>query len=399
MHHRYTTTRNHVSSWVVFMISCFYFIQLPTVIKAQPVVDKNANTIVLVTGASGYLAAHCVQQLLEAGYRVRGTVRSLKKETKVQPLREIVKKIGCPEDRLQLVEADLDQEAGWEEAVAGCRFVLHTASPFPIIADASIIETAVNGTLHLLKACSKCHSVKKVIVTSSCAAIDEGHDNPNRIFTEADWTDMEAKDVRIYSKSKTAAERAAWDFVHNLEEGANPFKLTCLNPHLIIGPTLIDMQGSSVLIIKRFITNDMPLLPPLNIALVDVRDVAKAHVLAMQRPETDFQRIILSAQPGLWFRDIGKILAKEFQSQGYKIPCSQAPCWFFKLYSLINAEARAICPLLNVQKHLDNRKAIQLLGIKFRDPAESLVEMVYSMIERGIVPKTKQYRGPCNEIK
>ena len=167
-----------------------------------------SKTRVLVTGASGYLATHCVQQLLNNGYIVRGTVRNLNNEKKVRPLRSLSHAL----ERLELVEADLDNSDSWIAAVKNCDYVLHTASPFPIVADEGVVKTAVNGTLRVLKACAKEFSVKKVVLTSSCAAINEGHDDENRIFDERDWTIENSPKVLQYPRSKTAAERSAWDF-------------------------------------------------------------------------------------------------------------------------------------------------------------------------------------------
>uniref|UniRef100_A0A914Q0U9 3-beta hydroxysteroid dehydrogenase/isomerase domain-containing protein n=1 Tax=Panagrolaimus davidi TaxID=227884 RepID=A0A914Q0U9_9BILA len=342
---------------------------------------------VLVTGSSGFLAIHCVQQLLEAGYSVRGSVRSLSNAKKVQPLYDL----PFAKERLELVEADLENDETWISAVKECDYVFHTASPFPLIADDSIIPIAVNGSLAVLKACAKEASVKKVVLTSSVAAISEGHETENHIFTEKDWTIADPKKVEAYPRSKTAAEHAAWDFMNNLSETDNKFALTCINPSLIIGPVLLNTEGSSIAIIKRFMNNEMPALPALNIALVDVRDVAKAHILAMTNSRSDGERIIAASQPSLWFRDIAKILSKEFKSQGYSIPRFQALKFFLCLYSHFDPEAKLILNKLDKEMKFDNSKANNLLNLQFRNPETSLIEMAYSMIERGMIPKKSGY--------
>uniref|UniRef100_A0A7E4VXF1 Epimerase domain-containing protein n=1 Tax=Panagrellus redivivus TaxID=6233 RepID=A0A7E4VXF1_PANRE len=351
-----------------------------------------SNTLVLVTGSSGYLATHCVQQLLWAGYRVRGTVRSLKNEKKVAPLRAL----EHADERLELVVADLEQAEPWPAAVKGCDYVLHTASPFPIIADEGIVELAVNGTLFVLRACAKEPSVKKVVLTSSCAAINEGHDDEDRVFTEADYTVEDSPKVPPYSRSKAAAERAAWEFQRSIPDSDNKFALTTINPTLITGPLLMDTQGTSITIVRRFLNNEMPGTPALNLGIVDVRDVAKAHILAMTNPRTDGERILVTATPSLWFKDIAKILAAEFRSQGYWLPSLQVPYPILVLYSFFDSEAKSILMRVGRKVRFDNSKAKELLGMQFKDPAKSIVEMAYSMIERGILPKRAGYKPPTD---
>jgi nucleoside-diphosphate-sugar epimerase len=351
--------------------------------------SNNNKFKVLVTGASGYLASHCTQLLLVEGYSVRGTVRSLKNDEKIAPLR----KLENAEGHLELVEADLERPETWSSAVSGCDYVLHVASPFPIVADDSIVKTAVDGTLNVLKACADCESVRKVVLTSSCSAINEGHEDEDRIFTEEDWTNVESKKVYAYPRSKTEAEKAAWDFVENIPDAKNKFKLTCLHPTLIVGPLLTDTQGTSITIIRRFLNHEMPAVPALQLALVDVRDVAKAHVLSMRNDSTDGQRILVTSS-SFWFFDIAKTLAREFKPQGYCIPCLQVPYVVVWLYSWIDPQSREILSRLNREVSFDNSKALRLLGMDFINPQKSLIEMAYSMIERGIVPKRSGYSGP-----
>ncbi|KAK5978947.1 Epimerase domain-containing protein [Trichostrongylus colubriformis] len=177
--------------------------------------DNNSDngTLVLVTGASGYIASHCVRLLLNDGYRVRGTVRSLKNERKVAPVKKLQQG-----NRLELVEADLLKEDCWESVVSGCDYVLHIASPFPIVSDATCIDTAVNGTLNVLRAVAKESRVKKVVLTSSCTAVNEGHPK-NKTFDETSWSDVTSSSVDYYARSKTLAEKAAWDFVNSIKDG------------------------------------------------------------------------------------------------------------------------------------------------------------------------------------
>ncbi|KAK6045514.1 3-beta hydroxysteroid dehydrogenase/isomerase family protein, partial [Cooperia oncophora] len=201
-------------------------------------------------------------------------------------------------------------------AVSDCDYVLHIASPFPIVSDPSCVDIAVTGTLNVLRAVSKEPSVKKVVLTSSCAAVHEGQ-TYGKTYDETSWTNVDDPKVDYYAKSKTLAEKAAWDFVNNIKDG-NKFKLTCLNPTFVVGPLIIDEEGASISLMRRFLNFEWPALPELNLACVDVRDVAKAHLLAMHCPESDGERILITSQPSFWFRDIARILGEEFRPQGTK---------------------------------------------------------------------------------
>ncbi|KHJ84037.1 hypothetical protein OESDEN_16254 [Oesophagostomum dentatum] len=200
-------------------------------------------------------------------------------------------------------------------AVSGCTFILHVASPWPIVADESTIKTAVEGTLCVLRAASMEPSVKKVVLTSSCAAINDGHPNDSRVFDETCWTDLESPNVDNYAKSKTLAERAAWDFWSTLDHN-NRFALTVLNPTFVIGPMLSDCENGSATIIGRMMDfRTYPASPKACLGAVDVRDVAKAHVEALLRPESDGERILISAR-SIWFKDMMNWLRKEFRKMG-----------------------------------------------------------------------------------
>ncbi|CAD5229333.1 unnamed protein product [Bursaphelenchus okinawaensis] len=347
--------------------------------------DGDKTTKVLVTGASGYVATHCVQQLLAQNYHVRGTVRSLKNEKKIKPIRDIADNSPL----LELVEADLEQAAGWDEVVEGCDYVLHVASPFPLEDDVTVIETAVNGTLNVLKACANSTAVKKVVLTSSCAAINEGHDDEDRIFDEDDWTIVESKKVQSYAVSKTEAELAAWDFVKTNKK--HQFKLTVINPTFVVGPVLMDTAGSSITTVKKFLNNEVPAIPPLEMGMVDVRDVAKAHILAMERSESDGERILITCQT-VAFSQMVKFIGREFRSQGYKSPFITAPYFLVWVWSFIDKEAAASLPRLNRKILFDNSKSKKLLGLEYCNIEDAVVDMCYSLIDRGMIPKKQGYK-------
>lgn len=341
---------------------------------------NNNETKVLVTGASGFIGTHCVQVLLTNGYRVRGTVRDLNNKAKVEPVQKLDK-----HGLLELVEADLMDDTCWKKAVAGCDYVLHVASPFPIVSDESCIDTAVEGTMNVLKAIAADGNVRKLVLTSSCAAVNEGY-KQDKVFDETSWSNLESDLVDCYIKSKTLAEKAAWDYIERLPEDKK-FPMTVINPTLVFGPAYITEQGASITLMRKFMNGEMPAAPPLNMPIVDVRDVALAHFEAMRRPESDNERILVTNVPSMWFIDIARILREEFKGKGYWIPRFTAPYFFVRLYALFDAETKASLPRLCQEVKFDNSKVQRLLGMTMRDSKEALIDMAHSLIDLGIIER------------
>ena len=350
-----------------------------------------AEPLVLVTGASGFIATHIVRQLLEQGFKVRGTVRNLSNESKVAPLQKLYPQAKHP---LELVQADLLDPACWSAAVDGCTYVLHTASPFPAENPSDenvLIKPAVDGTLNVLNACKAVQCVKRVVLTSSVAAISGGFETEtDHVFTEADWPDVGGS-IGPYMKSKTLAEKAAWDFVEGLS--GDRFELAVVNPSYVVGPVLCGGMSTSMELPKRLMLRDMPMLPKLYFPCVDVRDVATAHIKAMTVAEAVGNRHIIHGE-GLWLSRIAKILSSEFRPQGYDIPMRTAPYALVWLLSWFDKTIQMVLPSIGKDTKLDNTRMREVLGVEPRKIEDTYIDMVYSMIENGMIKKTKDYKGP-----
>lgn len=298
---------------------------------------------VLVTGASGYIGVQVCKQAQEAGHIVRGTVRSKGNAVKVDPVLAAVPGI-------ELVEADLLNDAGWAEAVKGVECVLHVASPFPLQPPADeneLIKPAVEGTLRVLKAAAAEPGVKRVVLTSSVAAISSGHDKTenlaasegcgaDKVWSEDDWSRVEG--CEAYPKSKTLAEMAAWKYIREEQPEGRNLELVVINPGFVIGPALIKAPCSSVNVISRLLKGELPMLPKLHMNCVDVRDVAKAHINAMEQPVAGQRFLLVST--GIWFTDMGKILADRFKKDGYSPPTVEAPYWLLWLVAIFDSHVQ-----------------------------------------------------------
>ncbi len=347
--------------------------------------QANADTLVLVTGASGFIAGHCVRTLLEDGYRVRGTVRSLSNRSKVAHLDAMATEF---DGRLELVEADLTSDAGWDAAVAGATYVLHVASPFPSTRpddEMELIGPAVDGTRRVLGAVARtAGKVRRVVLTSSVAAVAYGHDRGSgRVLTEEDWSNPDR--CEPYQKSKTLAERAAWDFVAALPE-AERFELAVICPGYVMGPLMSPVGGTSAEVVTRLLGREMPACPELGWATVDVRDLAQAHVLAMTTPEAAGNRYICAGE-NVWLRDMAKTLAAEFGPQGYRVPTGHLPYALLWIAARFDKTMRMILPSVGRAERVSNAKAVRELGWTQRDPMESILAMARSAIELGMVAK------------
>jgi len=337
---------------------------------------------ILVTGGSGFVGGHVILQLLEAGHDVRTTVRSLAKE---QAVRDTLARAGAKTlDRLTFVAADLNQDTGWAEAVAGCDYVQHVASPFPLAQpkdENDLIRPAVDGTLQVLRA-ARDAGVKRVVLTSSFAAIGYGHGDQAAAYTEADWTNVDGPAVQPYMKSKTLAERAAWDFV---EREGNGLELAVVNPVGIFGPVLNEDLSTSIEIIKRMLEGGLPGAPRLYFGVVDVRDVAGMQIKAMTAPEAKGERFLAVAGDPVSIYDMSVILQQGMGEKAGKAKLRQMPDWLIRVMALFNPLAREAAPRVGIRSAASNAKARELLGWQFRSNEEAIVASGESLIRLGIV--------------
>ncbi|MGA8035358.1 MAG: aldehyde reductase [Candidatus Acidiferrales bacterium] len=339
---------------------------------------------VLVTGGSGFIGSHAIIKLLEAGHTVRTTVRNLNRESE---LRAMLKVGGVDAgDKLTFFAADLEKDAGWAEAVRGCEFVLHVASPLPASFpkhEDELIVPAREGTLRVLRA-ARDAGVKRVVLTSSFAAIGYGRLEQTAPFTEKDWTDPNAKDVAPYPKSKTLAERAAWDFMAK-EGGA--LELTTVNPVAVFGPVLAPDYSASIQIIQRLMDGALPGAPQLYFGVVDVRDVADLHVIAMTHPAAKGERFLAVAGEFMSMRQIALVLKARMGAAAKKVPTLQVPNFVVRLAALRDPTIKSILPELGKKKTATNEKARRLLTWSPRSNEVAIVATAESLIRLGLLKK------------
>jgi dihydroflavonol-4-reductase len=338
---------------------------------------------VLVTGASGYIGKHITLHLLNQGYKVRASVRSLVKSAEVRDaVRPHLLDSSNLDSLLTFVELDLEKDSGWEAALQGIDVLMHTASPFPLASpkdENELIRPAVDGTLRALKA-AKSSGVKRVILTSSVAAI-YGRDLPagTSEYDETMWTDVTHPVGRgAYTKSKTLAEKAAWDYI---KSDAPEIALTTVNPVLVLGAPLDKNFGSSISVVERILKGSDPMLPDLKFAIVDVRDVAKMHVAAIKLEGTKGERIISSSETKS-FVEIAQYLKSIYPKS--KVKTTQAPTAIIKFLSIFDGTIKAILPQLGKPMNVSNAKAKSLMGMNFIPVEVTLRESAEYLIKNGL---------------
>jgi len=337
---------------------------------------------VLVTGATGFIAGHVIHQLLEAGHEVTGTARSV---SKGEALSQSISRYAGKPVSIPIRAADLSSDAGWAEAAQGMDYVQHIASPIPanVPKDANeLIIPARDGALRVLKA-AKTAGVKRVVMTSSMAACAYGwgDQRPNPV-TEEHWSkDTAEADTTPYTRSKTIAERAAWDYVKG--EGAG-LELTTVNPALVLGPVMSGDFSASVEILTQLMSGKLPGTPRVGFVIVDVRDVAAAHVLAMTHKAAAGERFLVGDR-FMWFREVADIVRREFPGHASKVPPKDIPGWMVRAIALVNPPARQIIPELGRERHISSEKAARVLGWQHRSAEEAVIAGARSLIEFEVV--------------
>ena len=310
---------------------------------------------VLVTGASGFIAEHCIIELLKNGYSVKGSLRTMNRE---QEVRDAVK-TETDDTKLEFCKLDLLEDDGWEDAMWDCDYLMHVASPF-VIEDPKdeneLIKPAKEGTLRALNAAKKA-GIKRVVLTSSVAAVNSHMMSGTSDHTT--WTDINSKYVTPYQKSKTIAEKAAWDFYNN-QDSNNKMELAVINPGGVMGPQLgNDLGGASTQIVSQLISGKFPMIPALSFPFIDVRDVAILHLKAMTTPDADGKRFIAAHSKPTWMYEVAEVLS----AAGYeKIKLKKAPSFMLKLIGLFDNKTKSLVPMLDKYVPCDNSQTVKILN-------------------------------------
>jgi nucleoside-diphosphate-sugar epimerase len=331
---------------------------------------------VLVTGATGFIAKHCVAELLRAGYTVRGTARDAAKG--LDSVRKALARAGVDGSGLAMVAADLTRDDGWAEAVQGCRYVLHVASPFPIEQPRTrdeLVGPARDGALRVLRAATGA-GVERVVLTSSSVALMYTAERPaGHVYSEADWTDTTRADITPYIASKTLAEQAAWDYVRAT---ASAPQLAAINPAFVQGPAL-DPDLSTSLEVQRLMGKGAyPAAPRVEFPVVDVRDVAALHVKAMTHRNAAGERFI-AANGSASLYGIGRQIAAALPDLARKVPKFEMPDAMVRGLALVDKRLRTVLPELGTVRRCSNAKARETFAHEFRSPETAIRDAALSL--------------------
>ncbi|MHA2938822.1 SDR family oxidoreductase [Vibrio sp. RC27] len=337
--------------------------------------NSNNSKTVVVTGITGFLGSHIAIQLLNRGFNVRGTLRSLDRSADIKKI--IHSHVANSDATLSFFECDLMVDDGWDSAMVGADYVIHSASPFLSYVpkdENELITPAVDGTLRVLKAANK-HQIQRVVLTSSVATVLYGEDQD--IQTELSWSNPDNKRVTPYYKSKTLAERAAWDYANQ-----SGLELTTVLPGIILGPVLESDYGTSAEVIIKLMDKSLPAIPKLGFTISDVRDVAEAHILAMTSDAANGERFLATGD-FMWMSDIAEVLRSEYPN--YKIPKYALPNTVARLVSYFDPALKTVVEDLNYKHNVDNTKTREKLNWQPRAERESILATAQSLIKHGAI--------------
>jgi dihydroflavonol-4-reductase len=330
---------------------------------------------VLVTGGSGYIAGWIIIALLHQGYRVKTTIRNLKRESEV---RATLARHTALDDRLHFVQADLLNDSGWEEAATDCEYVLHVASPIPFgdHAKADLVKSAREGTRRVLDAASAT-STKRVVITSSVAACTANLATSEQAPTdEKVWTDLNAATTNEYARSKTLAEKDAWSFA---EKVRGHMEIVSVLPSAVLGPILGADNSGSLELVSRLLAGKIPAIPNLGFSIVDVRDLVDLHLSAMTSPAAAGQRFI-GSKDYLWMSEIADILRTELGAEARKVPTMRMPNFLMNLLAVFQPEYKEVTHNLGRRRDYTSAKACDLLGWRPRSSRETIIDCARSML-------------------
>lgn len=339
--------------------------------------SENNNTLVLVTGGSGFIAVHIILKLLVKGYRVRTTLRTMSRRDEVKAM--LMAGGVTNFEGLSFIQTDLSSDTNWDEAVKEAAYVIHVASPTPnkiYKNENEMIQPAREGVLRVLRA-ARDAGVKRVVITSAFGAVGVGHKHHKGPYTEKDWSNTDAK-IHPYQKSKTLAEKAAWEFIR--QEG-NGLELATVNPVGVMGPILGNDYSHSNDTVRQMLEGKLKNVPKIYSDYVDVRDVADLHILAMLHPEANGERFLASSAENLSMLDIAKILRKHLGEDAKDVPKGELPNIVVRVAAIFNPKLRMIATLLGQDMSTSNQKAKQLLGWTPRSAEEAIIATGKSMVK------------------
>lgn len=342
--------------------------------------NTREDSHVLVTGGSGFVGGYCLLQLLERGYCVKTTIRSLQKKEEVL---QMLRTAGVRNtDRLSFIEADLTSDNNWNLAVADCAWVLHVASPIGLALPENEEETirpAVEGTLRVLRA-ARDAGAKRVVMTSNFGAVGYSRKDTTTLITEEDWTNPEEPGLSVYNKSKVLAEKAAWEFIRR--EGGG-LELAVINPVGIFGPSMSPVLSAGYGLLKKVMDGSMKRIPNITLGIVDVRDVADLHIRAMTSPQAAGQRFLALAGGVETLPGIAAMLKEALGTDGRKISAKRMPDWLVRVAALFSPLAKNAVPMLGMYRNASNEKARKLLGWQPRSNREALLATAECLLKYG----------------